>query len=476
MKLNQFFSTILIAAIVSILSIVIYSKFDKSETVEIPTDNNQEVRFTSYSAAPAAEDIDFTIAAENTVHGVVHVKTKYIDANYNNPLYDFFFGDSGREYKQEPTIASGSGVIISDDGYIITNNHVIKNAEQIVVTLNDKRTFTAKLVGTDITTDIALLKIEAENLPKLEYGNSDNLKIGEWVLAVGNPFNLTSTVTAGIVSAKARNINILRENFAIESFIQTDAAVNPGNSGGALVNTKGELIGINTAIASRSGTYMGYSFAIPISIVRKVVLDLIEYGEVQRAYIGIQIQDLDAEIAKKLGLDNIKGVYVAGLTENGAASEAGIEAGDVLTHVKQVAVNSMSELQEQISKQRPGDNISVTIIRENKTKNYKLVLRNKHGNTDIIKTEDIIFGAKLIEISSVEMRKLRIRHGVKIEELSDGKFRDSGVEEGFIITQINKKDVSSVSEIISILQNTNGTIFFEGYYENGKSAYYGFGN
>lgn len=476
MKLNQFFSTLLIAVFVSIMSIVIYAKFDKTEIVEVPELNNQEVRFASYSAAPAAEDIDFTIAAEKSVHGVVHVKTKYIDANYNNPLYDFFFGGNGRQYQQEPTIASGSGVIISDDGYIITNNHVIKNAEQIEVTLNDKRSFTAKLVGTDVTTDIALLKIEVENLPKLDYGNSDKLKIGEWVLAVGNPFNLTSTVTAGIVSAKARNINILRENFAIESFIQTDAAVNPGNSGGALVNTKGELIGINTAIASRSGTYMGYSFAIPISIVRKVVLDLIEYGEVQRAYIGIQIQDLNAEIAEKLGLDNIKGVYVAGITENGAASEAGIEEGDVLTHVQQMPVNSMSELQEQISKHRPGDKIKVTINRDNEIKNFELVLRNKHGNTDIVKTEDHIFGAKLKEISAVEMRKLRIRNGVKIEELSDGKFRDSGVKEGFIITRINQKSISSVSEIISMLENTKGTIFFEGYYLNGKSAYYGFGN
>ncbi|MCF8370632.1 MAG: Do family serine endopeptidase [Bacteroidales bacterium] len=476
MKAKQFIGTIVIAAFVSITSILVYSKFDKPEVREVPVPTEQAVRFASYSASPAAEDIDFTIAAQNTVHGVVHVKTQFMQADYNNPLYDFFFGGKGQQYYQEPAMASGSGVIISKDGYIITNNHVISNADQIEVTLNDKKTYKAELIGTDPTTDIALLKIAAEDLPFLSYGNSDDLQVGEWVLAVGNPFNLTSTVTAGIVSAKARNINILPENFAIESFIQTDAAVNPGNSGGALVNTKGDLIGINTAIASRNGSYIGYSFAIPISIVKKVVADIIEFGEVQRAYIGIQIQDLNSEIAKELGLSDIEGVYVAGITEDGAAGKAGIKEGDIVTYIDQVAVNSMAELQEQISKHRPGDKVNVTIKRDNSRKNFELVLRNKHGNTDIVKTEDSIYGAKLINLNNSELRRLRLRQGVKIEKLGDGKLLEAGVKEGYIITRINQQAVSSVSEAVTMLKNVEGGIFLEGIYSNGRSAYYAFGN
>lgn len=476
MKAKQFIGTIVIAALVSITSIFVYSKFDKTEVTEVPVPTEQSVRFASYSPSPAAEDIDFTIAAQNTVHGVVHVKTQFMQQDYNNPLYDFFFGGKGQQYYQEPAMASGSGVIISKDGYIITNNHVISNADQIEVTLNDKKTYKAELVGTDPTTDIALLKIAGDDLPFLSYGNSDDLQVGEWVLAVGNPFNLTSTVTAGIVSAKARNINILPENFAIESFIQTDAAVNPGNSGGALVNTKGDLIGINTAIASRNGSYIGYSFAIPISIVKKVVADIIEFGEVQRAYIGIQIQDLNSEIAKELGLSDIEGVYVAGITEDGAAGKAGIKEGDVVTYIDQVAVNSMAELQEQISKHRPGDKVNVTIKRDNSRKNFELVLRNKHGNTDIVKTEDSIYGAKLINLTNNELRRLRLRQGVKIDKLADGKLLEAGVKEGYIITRINQQAVSSVSEAVTMLKNVEGGIFLEGIYSNGRSAYYAFGN
>lgn len=476
MKAKQFIATIVIAGFVSIVSIFVYSRFDAAEVREVPVPSPETVRFASYSASPAAEHIDFTIAAQNTVHGVVHVKTQFMQDQYYNPLYDFFFGGKGQQYTPEPVMASGSGVIISKDGYIITNNHVINNADQVEVTLNDKRTFKAELVGTDPTTDIALLKIAAEDLPYLNYGNSDNLQVGEWVLAVGNPFNLTSTVTAGIVSAKARNINILPENFAIESFIQTDAAVNPGNSGGALVTTKGELVGINTAIASRNGSYIGYSFAIPISIVKKVVADIIEFGEVQRAYIGIQIQDLNAEIAKELGLADIQGVYVAGVTDDGAAGKAGIREGDVLTFIGQVAVNSMSELQEQISKHRPGDKINVTIKRDNSLKNFELILRNKHGNTDIVKTEDSIYGAKLTNLNKGELKRLRLRHGVKIDKLNEGKFLEAGVKEGYVIVRINQQAVTSVDEAVTMLKNVEGGIFLEGIYSNGRSAYYAFGN
>jgi len=344
--------------------------------------------------------------------------------------------------------------------------------------LNDKRTFPAKIIGTDPTTDISLLKIDAENLLFISYGNSDDLKIGEWVLAVGNPFNLTSTVTAGIVSAKARNINILSQNFAIESFIQTDAAVNPGNSGGALVNTRGELVGINTAIASKTGSYIGYSFAIPVNIVKKIIADIIEFGEVQRAYIGISIQDIDADKAKELGLDKIVGVYVSGATEGGAAKEAGINEGDIITNIGQLPVNSVAELQEQVSKYRPGDKIDVSVVRQSKKKHFEVLLRNKNGNTSIVKTETnevSVLGCKLQDITPGDKRNLQIRGGEKIVEIGQGKLMKAGVRKGFIITSINRLAVYHVDDFINIINNTQGGVFIEGVYPNGLTAYYAFG-
>jgi serine protease Do len=481
MRTKQFISTVLIAVIVSVLSITIYSHFieksmDKAAT--FPTANQTAGgKLVSYPAYSSAGYVDFVEAAELSLHGVVHVHTKSIEEQaYFNPFHNFFFGD-GLQYQQRPVLSSGSGVIISNDGYIVTNNHVISGAQEVSITLNNKQNYAAKVVGSDPTTDIALLKIEGKDLPYLVYGNSDDIRVGEWVLAVGNPFNLNSTVTAGIVSAKARNINILSQQYSIESFIQTDAAVNPGNSGGALVNTKGELIGINTAIASRTGSYVGYSFAVPVNIVKKIVADIIEYGEVQRAYIGVNIQDIDATKAKDLGMNEIKGVYITGINEKGAAEEAGIREGDILLYVEQNPVNSTAELQEQISKYRPGDKINVTVDRKNSLKNFTITLKNKHGNTSIVKTmSGEILGARLDKIDESEAKRMRLRNGgVKISSISKGKFEDAGIKEGFIITSINRQRINGVDEVINLLNNLEGGVLIEGIYPNGRVAYYAFG-
>ena len=330
---------------------------------------SQPVAFAAHSrsGAVSAEPVDFTQAAEMSVGAVVHVKTKYnvYGKQYVDPFYQFFFGRPQQQPQQQAQ-ASGSGVILSEDGYIVTNNHVIQQANEIEVVLNDKRSFTAQLVGTDPNTDIALLKIEATGLPTLQMGNSDELRIGEWVLAVGNPFNLTSTVTAGIVSAKARNINILDADMKIESFIQTDAAVNPGNSGGALVNTRGELVGINTAIASQTGSYAGYAFAVPVSIVQKVVADLRQYGSVQRALLGIRMLDITSEVQQYYGLSTLDGVYIVEVVDGSAADKGGVVEGDIITAVDGTPVNSSSELQEKIARHNPGDEVKLSVLRSDK--------------------------------------------------------------------------------------------------------------
>jgi len=432
---------------------------------------------------PSQAPTDFTYAAENSVHAVVHVKTTYLgQSNYysGNPLLDFFFGTPGQGFQPQPQQASGSGVIISGDGYIVTNNHVIDGANEIEVALNDKRIFKAKVVGADPNTDIALLKIAGENLPFMQFGNSDDLRLGEWVLAVGNPFNLTSTVTAGIVSAKARSINLLSGGAtpsAIESFIQTDAAVNPGNSGGALVNTRGELIGINTAIASRTGSYSGYSFAIPVSIAKKVVEDIKEFGAVQRAFLGIGIKELTQEEADKMGVKVLKGVIVSGVDEKGGAAEAGLKANDIILSINGVEVNSPSELQEQVSRFRPKETIDVNVSRENKQKLFKVVLRNKVGSTDVVKATDATtaLGAKLAPVSSDLKKKFGLHGGVQVIELTDGLLKQQGVKQGYIITQIDRNPVAEVDDVANILSNASGGILIEGIYPNGVVAYYAIG-
>lgn len=429
--------------------------------------------------------MDFTAAAEMSVHSVVNVKTSFATpkGQYSYDPFRDFFGQQSPDHDQAPT-ASGSGVIISRDGYIITNNHVIDQAEKIEVTLNDKRSYIAEVIGKDATTDLALLKIKENDLSFMTYGNSASVKVGEWVLAVGNPFNLTSTVTAGIVSAKARNINILENDPSkglnpIESYIQTDAAVNPGNSGGALVNVKGELIGINSAIASNTGSYTGYSFAIPVNMARKVVADLLEFGEVQRAFIGVSIRDLDAKLANEKNISEIKGVYVNGLVEGGSGAGAGIKEGDIITKIGEENVNNVPELQEQISRYRPGDKINVTLKRNNQQKIVALVLRNKNGNTDVVKKQKSeivsVLGATFEPINTSDMKKMGIQNGLRIKKLNAGKLLSAGIKEGFIITGIDKKKISTTEDLKNALENKNGGVLIEGIYPNGMRAYYGFG-
>jgi serine protease Do len=475
MKKRQIFISILTAIIGGLIAVLVFSLFiDKNRKNPIAI-VRQPVGFADLKSEPGEGLADLTYAAEKSIHAVVNVKTEMVRDAYRNPIIEFFYGDS---YKNpEPVLGFGSGVIISSDGYIVTNNHVVDNSDKVFVTLNDKREFEAKVIGTDPSTDLALIKIDADGLPYIPYGNSDNLKVGEWVLAVGNPFTITSTVTAGIVSAKGKNLGIIQDQYRIESFIQTDAAVNRGNSGGALVDTRGELVGINTAILSPSGAYAGISFAIPVSIVRKVVADLVEFGVVQRAILGVSIQEIDANLAKEKGIDVLKGVYVSELRDGGAAKDAGILAGDIIMKIDDVEVNSPSELTEQINRYRPGDKVNVTLKRKNKTKQFDVILRNLQGDTKFVKsgTYDTILGAKVIEIDNEEKKSLDIKNGVKITELGAGKLRAEGVKEGFIITQVNNKNVSTVEDLRKIINNIEGGVYIKGIYPDGVIAYYAFG-
>jgi serine protease Do len=434
------------------------------------------------SGSSAGTLTDFTNAAAKTVHAVVHIKTTSEKVNNlaYNPYADFFFGPQKRQenYIQQ---GSGSGVIISEDGYIVTNNHVITGSDKIEVVLDDKRTYEAELIGSDASTDVALIRIKEKGLPFLAYGNSDGVKIGEWVLAVGNPFNLNSTVTAGIISAKGRNNILNTNNRPIESFIQTDAVVNPGNSGGALVNTDGELIGINTAIASNNGVYNGYSFAVPVNIVKKVVSDLVEFGTVQRAYIGVSIQDIDAKFAADKDIKQLQGIYVNGVSQGGSAEEAGIKEGDVITKIQNTAVSSVSELQEQISRYRPGDKVNVSIVRDKKELNVDVVLKTLDNSTKLVKKSELVsksvaaLGAEFVEIDNEELANLRIENGVKISKLGNGRLAQIGIQPGFIVTSIDKKKIVSVSDIKSILTTkTSGIVLIEGFYPNGMRASYSF--
>ncbi|MEI6122854.1 MAG: Do family serine endopeptidase [Bacteroidota bacterium] len=482
--MKRFLLTVGIAAITSIITVFAFRIFDKKNN-EINTYFNNQVPVQRASLQSFLPDNgpNFTVAAEKTVHAVVHIKTQY---NYKNSYYDQFFGYdpffnffNQRPYGNSVLMASGSGVLISENGYIVTNNHVVSDATQIEVTLNDKRTYTATIVGSDRGTDLALIKIDDTNLPYITYGNSDDAKIGEWVLAVGNPFNLTSTVTAGIVSAKARDINILGDNTSVESFIQTDAAVNPGNSGGALVNINGELIGINAAIATNTGSFAGYSFAIPSNIVRKVIADILEFGEVKRAFMGINFSDIDSKLAKSLSLKNLNGVYVVSVYEDGASFKAGIKQGDIIIKFNDKPVNSQSELKEMLIRQRPGDKVNLIIMRDGTEKSFSVTLENREGTTEVTApgstTGKMLLGASFSEISQNEKSKLGLEYGVKITKLEKGKLYSAGIKENFIITSIDNKPVKSVSDIDKYLGNKQGGTLIEGIYINGMQAYYAFG-
>jgi serine protease Do len=450
-------------------------------------DGNRLARTVSYNGMAPVEGASFVEASENTINSVVHVTTKVVRTQVQrDPFYEFFYGPGtgGREYKQYGS-GSGSGVIVSSEGYIVTNNHVIQDASEIEVILNDNSKYTATVIGTDPSTDIAVLKIDAPGIRPIAIGNSDDLRVGEWVLAVGNPFNLTSTVTAGIVSAKARNINLLSDrtsnsNVPIESFIQTDAAVNPGNSGGALVNTKGELIGINTAIASQTGSYSGYSFAVPVNLVNKVMRDIIDFGIVQRAYLGVQIADINQEIKTKNNLPSTRGVFVSGVTEDGGADKAGVKKNWVILKVGSRDVNSVASLQEEIGKRRPGDKVNLTLRTEDGTEVIKeILLRSADGETALKSKEEMskttALGGTFGELTAKEKKELNITSGVKVKTIEPGKLKSSGLTEGDIITKINQTPIESVEQLTRLLNSTKGGILLEIVSESGKKEYIGFG-
>ena len=439
------------------------------------------------SGYPSETSFNFTAAAEKSMPAVVHIMSTQTQAQQRsqNPFREFFdddffgpfFYEGPREGQREPQVGSGSGVIINANGYIVTNNHVIEGAEKIEVSLNDNRTYEATVVGTDPDTDIAVVRIEDTDLPYLDFFNSDQVKVGEWVLAVGNPFNLNSTATAGIVSAKARNINILRDQSAIESFIQTDAAVNPGNSGGALVNLEGELIGINTAIASPTGSYSGYSFAVPANIVKKVVDDLIEYGTVQRAWLGVSIRDVTSQLAEEEGLNVISGVFVDTVLANSSASDLGLKQGDVIIAVDDKEVNTAPELQAAIGTHRPGDKVTLSWIRAGKEQSKTVTLKNREGSYTIVerrKTTSVAsLGVELQELSGDEKQQLGIENGIQVSRLYAGKIRsETNMEEGFIITRIDGKPVNSVADVNSALEGKSGGVLLEGVYPDREGEYY----
>lgn len=426
---------------------------------------------------------DFTVAAERTLPAVVHIKstsvaqTRSMDPQlFFDPFGDFFGRRRGAPQEQRRE-AAGSGVIISEDGYITTNNHVINEAEEIEVTLHDNRKYKAEVIGTDPTTDIALIKIDAKDLTAIKNANSDNVKVGEWVLAVGNPFNLASTATAGIVSAKGRNINILKEKSAVESFIQTDAAVNPGNSGGALVNLDGELIGINTAIATPTGAYAGYSFAVPSNLAAKVVDDLRKYGTVQRAYLGVAVRELNSQLSDQLNLDFSKGVYVDSLTPDGSAMASGIKKHDIITRIDGKEVQSTPQLLDRIARKRPGDVTTVTVLRNGKEKEIEVTLLNLEGSTKVVEKEetDILktLGASFSEVPEKLKKELGINYGVQISELGDGLLsQNTNIKKGFIITKLNNKPVESPQQVVDLLQKHKGGVVVEGRYPNYQGTYY----
>ncbi|MDR1682122.1 MAG: Do family serine endopeptidase [Candidatus Symbiothrix sp.] len=503
MKLN--WKTLFGFFVVSVLSAGVavgtYSYLDKSHSVTADKTLFDQSGYhpVAYNLA-AAENTDFTLAAEQSVNAVVHIKSVAKPAgnqrgnrNYIDP-FEFFFGN---QMPQRARVGFGSGVIISKDGYIVTNNHVIEGADEIEVTTNDDQIFTAKLIGSDDATDVALLKVEGKNLPVIPFGDSDALKVGEWVLAVGNPFNLTSTVTAGIVSAKGRgnvfsgygpgrgnNSQFSRSQDKVESFIQTDAAVNPGNSGGALVNTKGELVGINTAIYSETGNFVGYSFAVPISLVKKVVSDIREYGIVQRALLGVSVTELAAlkenEPEKYEKLKVHEGVYVAGFSSKSSAEKAGLKEGDVITAINGNKIKSFSELRAEINRYNPGDKVEVSVNRMGKTSVFKVELKNDQGTTEVIKnrTPEEILGAELKPLSAETKRKVGVNYGVEVVKISNGKLKDAGIKEGFIILTANDERLTSPESLTNIVKSLmkqdpdERGLFIKGLYPNDRVLFF----
>lgn len=496
--MNKTTKTILIAGTIVLLSsgvagltayAVVQNADEKSVSASFDElfPQNSNAKLASFNALDA-QPVDLTQAAESSVHAVVHIKStersKTRTVQQMPDIFDYFFGDGQgrqRQIQTEPRVGFGSGVIISKDGYIVTNNHVIDGADEINVKLNDNREFIGRVVGADPKTDLALVKIEGNDFPTIPVGNSDNLKVGEWVLAVGNPFNLTSTVTAGIVSAKARTLGVY--DGGIESFIQTDAAINRGNSGGALVNAKGELVGINAVLSSPTGTYAGYGFAIPTSIMTKIIADLKQFGTVQRVLLGIKGGDIsgysmdDSMQKKREELGVVDGVYVSEVIEGGSAAAAGMKAEDVIVGVNNKQVKNFADLQEELARHRPGDKVSVKLIREKKEKTVEVTLKNEQGTTKAVKNTDIeILGAAFKELPDEVKKQLNLASGIQVTGVSSGKMSDAGIRKGFIILKANGQTIRSVSDFEDAFKAASTSpeqvIFITGMFPSGKRANY----
>lgn len=491
MKLKQILGIVFLSAATTLSTVWGYDHFFKNEPYVYPTTGEQgkaPANYANFNGISGAEaSIDFTQASAVAIPATVHIKTKVTRTATNNlprrspfsdmfPDFDMddFFGDRSRSMPQS---ASGSGAIISEDGYIVTNNHVIDGADEINVTLNNKKSFKAKLIGADPSTDLAVIKIEAKGLPFLLYGNSDEVKVGQWVLAIGYPLTLETTVTAGIISAKGRtlDINRRRSDRPVESFLQTDAAVNPGNSGGPLITTDGKLVGINSAIASPTGAFAGYSFTIPVNIVKKVIADVIKFGTVQRAYLGIQYpaDNLSDEAKAQNGIKEGEGVFVMEVTKDGAAEAAGIKKGDIITKVNGVSVTNGPEMVGQIATYRPGDKIQVTYKRDGKETTINLTLRNATGTTDVVKTSVLDkLGAELSTISKETAKELGVNGGVEVKSIgSAGLLSRVRIQEGYVIIKANGKEVKNVDEFKKILETSSGSVKLEGMYPGYDGIY-----
>lgn len=485
MKLNSnWIGYLVVACLGGLIAVGVYAALSPSTSARSTLFPPSEAVRAQLAGLAENAPADFTAAAEIALPAVVHVESKgQAQRMDNEDVMEFFrFFGPGQEPQMRPRRSSGSGVILSADGFIVTNNHVVEDADEVTITLYDNHKYTAEVIGTDGQTDLALLKIKAPNaLPFLKPGSSDQIRVGEWVLAVGNPLNLTSTVTAGIISAKGRSLGIIQDSLGIESFIQTDAAVNPGNSGGALVNTRGELVGINTAIASTTGMFSGYSFAVPVQIMTKVVDDLMNYGEVQRALLGVSIQNVNADLAKQYKLGDLtSGVYIARVNEGSAAGDAGLKEGDIITAVGDVAVQNAAELQEQVGRRRPGDKVAVKFLRDGAEKTTLVTLKSRSGKVVPQKVEVSAAARKLgCELASVPQEaktRLQLKNGVQVTGLRPGLLRSAGVREGFIILRISDKEVTRPEDVEAILNKRKSAGYtnalLEGIYPDGTTSLY----
>ena len=469
---------LLSAAVGGLTAYAVVNAMTKSQVRVVETSEGAQFRTVNLSQDNWP---DFTYAAESAVDAVVYVKVVSTQTQQQAPssIFDFFFGfpEGGMGMPQQrERVGSGSGVIIREDGYIVTNNHVIDGATRIEVTLNNNQTYPATLVGTDPATDVALLKVEATGLPVIPFGDSDKLRLGEWVIAIGSPYDLRSTITAGIVSAKGRSMPSNGE-FKIESFIQTDAAVNPGNSGGALVDKAGNLVGINTAIISQTGSYTGYSFAVPSNIVKKIAYDLMDFGSVKRAVLGISMKPIDDKIAEELKLSSRNGVYIGEVSKSGAADKAGIKAGDILIAIDSTKITNPASVQEAVSRFSPGDNAVVTVLRDGKELKLDVTFKGTSQDTGTVSEDGSIafYGSSIKAADEETLERFGLKSGVQIVELGPGKLMEAGAVEGFIIQYVNDHPVKTPQEVIDIVKKSKRTVFIEGVTPSGRTGYFGFG-